>query len=68
MAMNTLLRRIGGFIRRAAPVLRRVARVAAPILGAVAGVALVAERQAKTRGMVKEIELKRGEKEVGDEG
>src|SRR6266540_1732278 len=30
-------RRIGGFLRRAAPVLRRVARVAAPIVGTAVG-------------------------------
>jgi hypothetical protein len=37
-------RRIGGFVRRAAPVLGRVARVAAPIAGA-AAVALVLRRR-----------------------
>ena len=52
--MNALFRRIGGFIRRAAPMLRRVVRVAAPIVAAVAGVALVAERQAKAEGSANE--------------
>lgn len=57
--MNMLFRRIGGFIRRAAPVLKRVARVAAPILAAAVGVAIVAEQQAKARRLASE--MKRGE-------
>jgi hypothetical protein len=54
MAIKTLLRRIGGLIRQSGPVLKRVSRVAAPIVAAVAGVALVAERQAKAEGSANE--------------
>jgi len=46
--MDELFRRIGGFIRRVAPVLRSIARRAAPILGAAAiigmGIAVARKR------------------------
>ena len=64
--MNRLLRRIGGFARRAAPILRNVARVAAPMVAAAAGFAIVAERRAKARESANEVEVKRGDREVGD--
>ncbi|MBA2647803.1 MAG: hypothetical protein H0U81_13480 [Pyrinomonadaceae bacterium] len=41
-------RTVGGFVRRAAPVLRSVARVAAPVAG-IAAVALLASRRSRSR-------------------
>jgi len=41
-------RSVGGFVRRSAPVLRSVARAAAPVAG-VTAVALLASRRLRTR-------------------
>ncbi|HKA22928.1 MAG TPA: hypothetical protein VKN18_31960 [Blastocatellia bacterium] len=56
--MNRLFRRIGGFVKRAAPILKTVAKVAAPIIAAAVGVALLAERRAKSGESVGEIEAR----------
>jgi hypothetical protein len=54
--MNRLFRRIGGFIKRAAPILKKVAKVAAPIVAAAVGVALLAERRSKSQESAGEIQ------------
>jgi len=45
--MNRLFRRIGGFVKRAAPILKTVAKVAAPIIAAAVGVAFVGRAQSE---------------------
>jgi hypothetical protein len=54
--MNRLFRRIGGFVKRAAPILKKVAKVAAPMMIAAVGVALIAELRSRSAESVGELE------------
>ena len=54
--MNRRFRRIGGLVKRAAPILKKVAKVAAPLMLAAVGVALIAELRSRSGESVGEIE------------
>lgn len=56
--MDRLFRRIGGFVKRAAPILKKVAKATAPIVVAAIGVALIAELRSKSEEAVVEFEAR----------